>query len=137
MDIPAASGLRGYLRGTVSLEEALQGTQKANLWLLPSGPDRYEVSRLDTTARFRELLALLREMFDVVVVDLPPILLDEKSPALVSHMNGVVLVVESGTTTSEELSKAAGLCSPVPVKGLFLNKTQHAAPEWLTSLLRS
>jgi Mrp family chromosome partitioning ATPase len=135
MQIPFFGGLREILRGAATLEDSLWQTDTKNLWLLPFGASSYEINGLDATARTRELLASVRTMFDVVIVDMPPVLLDEQAPAIVSHLSGLIFVVESGATTAEDFSKTVSLCEPVPVKGVLLNKTNLATPNWLASLL--
>ena len=104
MQVPFFGGLRSLLRGAGSLEDALWHTDTKNLWLLPFGASSYEISGLEATTRTRELLASLRTMFDVVIVDIPPLLLDEKTPPIIPHLSGLIFVVESGSTSVDDFS---------------------------------
>jgi len=137
MQIPFFGGLRSLLRGAGSLEDALWHTDTKNLWLLPFGASSYEINGLDATTRTREILASLRTMFDVVVVDMPPLLLDEKTPPIITHLSGLIFLVESGSTSVDDFSKSLSLCESVPIRGVLLNKTNLATPKWLASLLGS
>lgn len=137
MNLGISKGLRDYLSEDVALEDVLLPTDKENLWFLPAGPVSHQASRLDATSRTRELLNRLSEDFDVVVVDLPPVLTSEEAPALLAAMDGVVLVVNAGSTTTDDVNRALELCASVPVRGVLLNKLHLRAPRWLASLIRS
>jgi Mrp family chromosome partitioning ATPase len=137
MDLDLPVGLRDYLAGNAPLSSIVFPTQKENLWFLPAGAQETQSSRLDGTARTRQLMTDLNESFDVVVVDLPPLLSSEQAPGLLGGLTAVVLVVSSGTTTTDEVKQAVGLCGRLPVKGVLLNKARPKTPGWLSSLFRS
>jgi len=137
MNLQVEKGLREYLAEDASLEEVLRPTEKENLWFLPAGPISQQTSQLNATTRTRELLSRLREEFEVVLVDLPPVLTSEEAPTLLADLDGVVLVVNAGTTRTDDVSRALALCSVVPVRGVLLNKLRLRAPRWLASLVSS
>jgi Mrp family chromosome partitioning ATPase len=137
MKLGVEKGLRDYIEQDVSLDQVLRPTDKENLWFLPAGPVRHQASRLDATARTRALLSQLRQDFDVVLVDLPPVLTSEEAPALLAALDSVVLVINAGSTTSDDVTRALTLCASVPVRGVLLNRVRLRAPRWLASLVRS
>jgi Mrp family chromosome partitioning ATPase len=132
---PESLGLSGFLSNEVSLEHGLEPTAKNGLWLLPAGRFQNELTGLEAIAGIRSLLIGLREKFDAVVIDLPPFLLSEGSPALVSELDGVILVISAGQTTMSEVENTVRLCGTVPLKGVFLNRAVYKTPQWLASLL--
>jgi Mrp family chromosome partitioning ATPase len=131
------AGVGEYLKGDASLEDILRETGRENLKLVAAGRRAYPESRLESTGRMRTMLDSLREEFDVVVVDLPPLLENEQAPALMSQLDGVVLVVRAGRTMSEDVALTADLCGPVPVRGVLLNHLKYRTPRWLASLVKS
>jgi Mrp family chromosome partitioning ATPase len=135
LDLPV--GLRDYLNREAALNTVLFPTQKEHLSLLPAGAHENQSSRLDGTARTRQLLTELKHGFDVVVVDLPPLLSSEQAPGLLAGLTAVVLVVSTGASTTEEVQQALELCGDVPVRGVLLNKVRPKTPGWLASLIRS
>jgi Mrp family chromosome partitioning ATPase len=137
MNLGVQKGLRDYIGKNVELEEVLRPTEKENLWFVPAGPVSHQASRLDATARTRALLSRLSQDYEVVLVDLPPVLTSEEAPALLAAMDAVVLVVNAGSTTADDVRRALALCGNLPVRGVFLNQLRLRAPKWLASLVRS
>jgi Mrp family chromosome partitioning ATPase len=137
MNLGTKLGLKDYLNDEASLESVLWPTQKKNLSFLPAGPLRSQATRLDATTRIRELLAELSRKFEIVVVDLPPVLTSEEAPGLLVGLTGVVLVASAGSTTTDDVKQVLALCQPIPIKGVLLNRVRLHAPGWLASLLRS
>jgi Mrp family chromosome partitioning ATPase len=137
LGIPLGAGVGDYVLGNACLEEILHETGRPNLKLVASGQTRLRGGRLESTSRIRELLADLRERFEVVVVDLPPVLENEQAPALLGQLDGVVLVVNSGSTTSDDVSLTTELCEGIPVRGVLLNRQESRTPKWLATLVKS
>lgn len=104
-----------------------------NLWLLPSGALAIDSPNLFSADNLRERLAELREEFDFVLIDAPP--LSRYSDALVlgQHSEGIVLVLEAGSTRRESASGAvAGLrAAKVSILAAVLNKRTYPIPEKL------
>ena len=62
----------------------------------------------------------------VVIFDLPPLLLTADVLAFSPYMDALLLVVEEGKTTSEEVQRALSLVkNSRPVLGTVLNKSGH------------
>ncbi len=135
LDLSVSVGLRDCIEGRVSLEETLFATAKENFYLLPAGPVSQQFSRLDATVRTRELLQALRQRFAVVIVDLPPALVSEETPALLPEFDAFVLVANAGSTTTDDVQRTLDLCGPVPLRGVLLNQLRLRAPRWLASLV--
>jgi Mrp family chromosome partitioning ATPase len=136
MNLGVRAGLREYLEDEADLEQILRPTAKENLWLLPAGPVTSQASRLNTTARTRDLFSILSETYDIVLVDLPPVLANEEAPALLTELDGIILIVTAGSTTSDEVERTLALCGSVPIRGVLLNQMHRRAPRWLASLVR-
>jgi capsular exopolysaccharide synthesis family protein len=102
-----------------------------NLWLLSSGALAIDSPNLFSADNLRERLGELREEFDFVLIDAPP--LSRYSDALVlgQHSEGVVLVLEADSTRRESASVAvAGLrAANVPILAAVLNKRTYPIPE--------
>jgi capsular exopolysaccharide synthesis family protein len=86
-------GLSSVIEGEVDLPDAVQASEVPGLSLLPCGPKPPNPAELLTVARFEQLLDTLREQFDLVIVDTPP-LLAVTDPAIVApRVDGILLVV--------------------------------------------
>lgn len=99
LGLRAAKGLSGVLTGAYSLDEALIHVEPPmNLWALTAGPCPPNPAELLSSPAMEELLKDLRSRFDYLVLDSPPLLAVTDATVLSAVVDGVVLVVESGTT---------------------------------------
>jgi protein-tyrosine kinase len=107
------------------------------LWLLSSGPVTADSPHLLTSDRVKERFAELRAEFDFVIVDAPPLTLYSDAIAMGKMSDGIVLVVEAGSTHREAaLAAAENLrSSNVPILGAVLNKRTFPIPAKIYSRL--
>ena len=73
---------------------------------MPSGKGVGAPSDMVTSARVPKLFAQLREQFDLVVIDSPPVLAASETVVLSTSADGVVLVVRAGHTDREVVQHA-------------------------------
>jgi capsular exopolysaccharide synthesis family protein len=92
-------GLTGLLSGAVSMEDSTSEIGVPNLYLLPCGALPPNPSELLMSRRFREILARLREEFDYVVFDSPPVGSVSDARILAHFVDCTVLVIRSGSTS--------------------------------------
>lgn len=92
----ASVGLSGYLTQNVVLRNQVVPGAFDNVYLLPAGVIPPNPAELLTSARFRELIEEAQEMFDLVIVDSPPVLDFADSPALSSVCDATILVLQAG-----------------------------------------
>ena len=82
----------------MSLEEVIFATSIDNLYLMPSGTLPPNPSELLGSASMNECIDTLRDKFDVVLFDSPPIIAVTDAAVLSSKVDGVILVIKSGQT---------------------------------------
>jgi capsular exopolysaccharide synthesis family protein len=87
-------GLANVLVGEASLDDAIVPTSVPNLSLMPSGRLASGHHGLLDTLRMKELLASLKERFDLILFDSPPITGVSDASLLAREMDGVLLVVQ-------------------------------------------
>ncbi len=99
-------GLSNFLTGSLSLDEAILKTSIENIWIIPSGPHPPNPAELLNSKRMRDLLAKVKDRFDTVLIDTPPVLA-VIDPVIVSSLTDcTVLVVKAGKTTRRALAKS-------------------------------
>ncbi|MGE0760350.1 MAG: polysaccharide biosynthesis tyrosine autokinase, partial [Pirellulaceae bacterium] len=86
-------GVTSVLDGQTDVANVTQTTCVENLWLLPCGVRPENPSELLTSGKFEELLGLLREQYDFVIVDTPPVLAVTDPLNVVTRADGVILVM--------------------------------------------
>jgi Mrp family chromosome partitioning ATPase len=77
-----------------------------NLFLLPSGPLPPNPSEILGSARMEFLLHYLQNMFDVIIIDSPPILPASDALLVSPYTDGVLLVVKAGLLNRDMVKKA-------------------------------
>jgi succinoglycan biosynthesis transport protein ExoP len=90
--------------GTVTDE--LLATDIPNLSVLPAGPVPPNPAELLQSERFSTLLASLRERFDRVVIDSPPVGPVTDAVVLAAQVDGTVLVIRAAKTSRESVVEA-------------------------------
>lgn len=125
-------GLTDYLMKRASLEDVLQNTSVENLQLIARGaPGGFNADLLDGELMVA-LLDTLREDYDVVVIDGPPLAAGADVLMLGSRVDKVVIVLRAGATT-EDLAKAKletlGNVD-LPIVGAVLNALPRTAPDY-------
>ncbi len=118
-------GLCDVLVGKSSLDEVLlQNSHLEKLFVVPAGTSSAPAAQLTCSGAMRVVLDELREQFDHIVIDSPPILAFSDGRALSPLVDGVVLVGRSGSTTRQALNRSMELLSEVhsaPVLDVVLN----------------
>ncbi|HUI26156.1 MAG TPA: polysaccharide biosynthesis tyrosine autokinase [Candidatus Kryptonia bacterium] len=99
-------GLSTLLTGQGDLHDTVRPTQIDNLFFISSGPIPPNPAELVGSVRMRETLALLREGFDYVLIDSPPVLPVTDGVLLATMVDGVVLVVKGQQTPKDVVRKA-------------------------------
>jgi len=84
-------------------------------------------SDLLASERMTELIALLKQAYDMVIVDTPPILAAIDAKILAAKCDGVLLVLESGKAREKAVLKAKEelLLANANLLGAVLNKTSR------------
>ena len=100
------NGLSSYLAGKNSFDEVVQMTCIDNVWTIPSGPHPPNPAELLNSKRMKELLALAKDRFNIVLLDTPPVLAVIDPVIISSLVDSTVFVVRAGKTTRRPLVRA-------------------------------
>ena len=101
-------GLLGVLSGEMELDEAIQPCALQNdLFLMPAGGRPTNPGELVTSEEFRNLIEALREKFDYVLIDSPPVLPVSDPATIASIVDGVYLVtrIRKGVKLTSQKAK--------------------------------
>ena len=92
-------GLASVMGGDARLEAAIRTCEIENLYLMPCGERPANPAELLTRPKFQELLAELRERYDFVVIDSPPVLAVSDPSAVAPRVDGVLVVLRMSKNT--------------------------------------
>jgi len=93
-DLDNRVGLADYLRGTAESDHIIQAAQIPNLSVITSGTQGSKVVGLLKSERMRRLIEKIREQFDVILFDCPPILGLSDASLLSELAQGSIIVTQ-------------------------------------------
>jgi polysaccharide biosynthesis transport protein len=91
-----SAGLSNYLTGACEPPEVLLRTDVADLAFMPSGPIPPNAAELLGTARLLSLLSGGSEVFDLIVIDSPPVMGLADAPILSNAVAATMFIVGAG-----------------------------------------
>lgn len=131
--LEGGKGLSEVLTGYFTLEEVTQTHETlTTLDVIPSGTVPPLPADLLASDQMTEVVRQLRERYDYVIFDTPP-MLSVTDPAIVAaQADGMVLVIRQGYCTRRMLSRAAEILRELDVKvyGFVFNGVDASLPEY-------
>ncbi len=121
---PSGPGLVDYLTSGYPIAESLVHPEGlANLVVLPAGRSTTQSVELLSSPLMVDLVRELKHFYPdrYVLFDLPPLLYAD-SLAFAPLVDGIILIVEAGSTPREEITRALEMLKEFPVLGFVLNK---------------
>jgi polysaccharide biosynthesis transport protein len=123
LDIPVGTGLGDVLAGDAELDEALITVQAGGFHFLSAGTPGRDPSRVLKSNRFSELLSRLRQTYDLVIIDTPPILPVADALIMGRWVDGAVVAARfdaSRMPLVERANRQLALAG-IPVLGVVVN----------------
>jgi len=129
--VPNEQGLTDALREPGSIQSLVKPTRSEKLWLLPAGPIGSDSPERLTYERMKAVSGELRKEFDFVIVDAPPVSRYAEVIELGKLSDGVVLIIEAGSTHRQAARRAKKKLqsSGIPILGAVLNKRTFPIPQ--------
>jgi capsular exopolysaccharide synthesis family protein len=116
-------GLSNLLAGEVTIENAIKPTAIENLSIMTAGTRPPNPSELLASAKMKHFIEDMKEKYDFIVIDTPPVLIVTDAQLLADYTDGYLLVVSSGAAEKNAAMKAKELLENVNAKilGVVLN----------------
>lgn len=126
-------GFAELLETDVPLERVVLATEEPRLHFLPAGRDRVHHVEAVSTGALRPLFERLASHYDVIVVDIAPVLRNPEASVIASACDGVVLVVRAHRTRREIVRRAVAELGFAKCRllGTVLNACQENMPRFL------
>jgi len=102
-------GLIDHLFGQVTLEEIVRESEVNNLYYITSGTIPPNPSEMLSSDQMQAFLNEVRERFDIVILDSPPIVAVTDSEIISSYVDATILVASSEKTELVMLEKSVEL----------------------------
>ena len=123
-------GLAEHIQDGLPLEKVIHKTNFENLDFIPCGQYPSQPGELLMSERFRESIATLRQKYDFVIFDSPPILLTDDAASFATRADAVLFVVRAGYTRMRQVRTSLEALNRrgVNVYGLIVNFIDHREP---------
>lgn len=120
----ASIGLSGMLTREAELENNIVESRHDGLYLLPAGVIPPNPAELLSNPRLKSIIEEAEQMFDLVLVDSPPVLSFTDAPLLGSICEGTVVIIQSGAIRTPQVVRTIGrlMESRTNVLGVILTK---------------
>jgi capsular exopolysaccharide synthesis family protein len=117
-------GLSNLLVGAAKVNEVVRTTNVPNFFAMPAGKTPPNPAELLGSKRFAELLTTLRDHFDLVVVDTPPVMAVTDAAVVGYRASGVLFVVAADATSRHAAQTALDQLEHARVRfiGAVLNR---------------
>jgi receptor protein-tyrosine kinase len=118
-------GFTTVLVGRAELKDAIQRHSGSGIHFLASGPIPPNPTEVLQSNTARGLLDRLAEMYDMVIIDTPPLLPVSDAAILARDVDGAILVVRHGKTSKEQVRQTGQRLSQVDARllGVAVNMT--------------
>lgn len=127
-------GFSDVLSGEVAdWRTVVSATEHPDLWLLAAGRYRRDAPELMRPNRLREMLSGFRGLYDVVIVDSPPVGKVVETEVLGRVCDGVLLVTRFGRTRFAEVRHALRRLDPDRVLGFCINAVEISSRRYAST----
>lgn len=99
-------GLRAVLSAEKTFEAVVQPVAKLGADVLTGGDSPANAADLFSSARFATLMRGLRQRYDIVIIDMPPVLLVPDPRIVATHADAVLFSIRWNHTSREQVAEA-------------------------------
>lgn len=119
-----APGLSALVAGTAQASQCIFHDQKSGAYFMTAGAVPPNPLELLTSKRFVEVLDKLREMFEVIIIDSPPLQMVSDSLVLAHHATSMIYVVKADATPHQVARACIKRLRMIdaPLAGVVLNQ---------------
>lgn len=119
-------GLSQVLNGECDVMRAVIHATDSNLYILPAGGAAANPAELLSSERLSDTLAELRQYFDFILVDSPPVMPFADARLLAHHADAVIMVVRAGAAPYSTVEQAIEALPAGRFLGVVLNGAHEA-----------
>ena len=136
LEAPVEYGLIDCLRGDVSPQQAMGAFSDVSCWIMPAGQSVAGSTELLRAGQLDGVLSQLRDEFDYILLNAPPILPVATMNVLESHCDLHVLVVRANVTSKQAVKQALGsLRAQKPIHVILNGVASNSLPSYMLDYL--
>lgn len=132
LETPVRYGLIDCLRSDIPVQQAMAAFTDVPCWIMPAGEAVTDSTDLSRAGQLSRVLAQLREEFDYILINAPPILPVATMNVLESHCDFLVLVVRANLTSKQAVTQAIGsLRADRPIHVILNGVASNSLPSYM------
>lgn len=101
-----------------------------NFYFLQAGKSVNHPTDLIQSDAWPKLLSRVREQFEWIIIDTPPVCPVPDTLTMWKHVDGVLMVVRSGVTPAERVDEAIELAGPTRLAAVVFNASEEATESY-------
>lgn len=123
---PVDYGIVDGIMGNIPLEDVLINPGYNRLVIAPGKPQGHQTSEILSSPQMKNMQAELNGRYQdrLIIYDLPSLLVSDDALVFAPRADAVLLVVEDGGSTEDELKQAMKLLHGTNILGVVINKHQ-------------
>lgn len=124
MGAPGQKGLTDYFFSQTPIDELIVWPGVHNLRFISGGKSVFDTAEILGSPKMKHLVSEMKERYDdrYIFFDVPPLLTSADALAFTPFVDGIVMVVESGKTSSSDIEKSMRLIPEEKFIGFVLNR---------------
>jgi polysaccharide biosynthesis transport protein len=132
LESPVRYGLIDCLRSDIPLQQAMSSFTDVPCWIMPAGESVADSNDLLRAGQLNRVLSQLREEFDYILLNAPPILPVATMNVLESHSDLLLLVVRANLTSKQAVTQALGsLRADRPIHVVLNGVASNSLPSYM------
>jgi polysaccharide biosynthesis transport protein len=132
LESPVGYGLIDCLRSDIPLQQAMSSFADVPCWIMPAGESVADSNDLLRAGQLNRVLSQLREEFDYILLNAPPILPVATMNVLESHSDLLLLVVRANLTSKQAVTQAIGsLRADRPIHVVLNGVASNSLPSYM------
>lgn len=105
-NVPNKNGLTDYLSGKISYQELIQHSDDFGFDFVVAGEKTTAVINVLESSKLKELIDKLREDYDYVLLDTPPVIAVSDALYVAKNADGIIFIVSQGTAKKSLVKEA-------------------------------
>jgi len=130
LDVPEGPGLSDVLKDEATIDEVVISVQGGTFYLLPAGTpiEAKDTSRVLQSRNFASLITRLRQLYDLVIIDSPPVLPVPDALILGRLADGAVLAARYDISRFPQVERARRQLDSagIAILGTVINGMRHS-----------
>lgn len=132
LESPVRYGLVDCLRSDIPVQQAMSAFTDVPCWIMPAGEAVADSNELLRAGQLGRVLSQLREEFDYILLNAPPILPVATMNVLESHCDFLLLVVRANLTSKQAVKQAIGaLRADRPIHVILNGLAANSLPSYM------